>query len=317
MLLSLLIGLAAEFPTLDRPPTAPAARTEGVEGRPQVFMAFGDYAEWLHQTVAENEARETGAACPETKTRSLAWRALPHAEAPAALVAARGPSYAVVSERVRVEGCGRARTVNLVVTGPPDYHARFGRPGYGRADPRTDEQVMLLRGEMVRAFHGLQPMCDPLRDREVEVTREPDREGAWTERWTLEGCGRSFPVEAAFRPGPGGRLDYTLIATWDGRTEVRKGPAETRPRWTLPDLSPYYPSAALAADVEGRSVLRCRISAEGYGRDCEILSETPAGYGFGAAHLKVMEIARVRPDEWGGKPVETWGVMPLSWRLAD
>lgn len=47
----------------------------------------------------------------------------------------------------------------------------------------------------------------------------------------------------------------------------------------------YYPSAAKAADVEGAAVIRCARNVHLALRNCVLVSETPAGQGFGAAAL--------------------------------
>lgn len=65
-------------------------------------------------------------------------------------------------------------------------------------------------------------------------------------------------------------------------------PAVGKPQWTvLPEASDFqagYPRAALAAGVlKGRAVLSCLVAAEGRLSDCSVVSEEPAGLGFGEA----------------------------------
>jgi TonB family protein len=47
----------------------------------------------------------------------------------------------------------------------------------------------------------------------------------------------------------------------------------------------YYPLAALRSGVDGAAVIRCARNAHLAVRDCTLVSETPAGQGFGAAAL--------------------------------
>jgi len=47
----------------------------------------------------------------------------------------------------------------------------------------------------------------------------------------------------------------------------------------------YYPAAAKAAHVEGQAVIRCRRDAHLALTGCTLVSESPAGQGFGAAAL--------------------------------
>jgi TonB family protein len=47
----------------------------------------------------------------------------------------------------------------------------------------------------------------------------------------------------------------------------------------------FYPAAAKAAGVEGQAVIRCARNAHMALKGCTLVSETPAGQGFGAAAL--------------------------------
>lgn len=57
-----------------------------------------------------------------------------------------------------------------------------------------------------------------------------------------------------------------------------------RPAELAADLA-FYPPAAKAAGVEGQAVINCRRDEHLALRDCSLVSETPAGRGFGAAAL--------------------------------
>jgi TonB family protein len=52
-----------------------------------------------------------------------------------------------------------------------------------------------------------------------------------------------------------------------------------------------YPPTALAEKTSGQAVVTCERDASGKPQNCRITSETPAGLGFGAAALKLMNEA--------------------------
>ncbi|MGD9813950.1 MAG: TonB family protein [Hyphomonadaceae bacterium] len=55
------------------------------------------------------------------------------------------------------------------------------------------------------------------------------------------------------------------------------------------DFERYYPAWALWFGVEGRVRLQCVVGAGGEMTDCRVLEETPAGWGFGAAALRLTQ----------------------------
>ncbi len=78
-----------------------------------------------------------------------------------------------------------------------------------------------------------------------------------------------------------------------------------RPRWAQRpserDLRAAYPASAQRANVEGRVVLDCVIGTDLAIR-CRARSETPAGYGFAAAALRVAQQFRSAPLLMDGRP---------------
>lgn len=82
----------------------------------------------------------------------------------------------------------------------------------------------------------------------------------------------------------------------------------SNPQWvakpTGEDLGRFYPSGADAAGVGGRVVLNCKVAAVGVVRECVIISEDPAGAGFGEAALKLSSLFKMRPQLADGRPVE-------------
>jgi TonB family protein len=72
-----------------------------------------------------------------------------------------------------------------------------------------------------------------------------------------------------------------------------------RPR----NLARYYPRRALAREVEGFVMLDCAVSTAGL-LSCSVISETPSGWEFGAAALRMAADHRMQPAMRDGVPVE-------------
>lgn len=74
-----------------------------------------------------------------------------------------------------------------------------------------------------------------------------------------------------------------------------------RPDWVRKpngdDLARFYPDRAQRLEMEGRVVLLCHVQNDGLLRLCEIIEETPPGYDFGAAVLKMAPLFRMRPPD--------------------
>lgn len=84
------------------------------------------------------------------------------------------------------------------------------------------------------------------------------------------------------------------------------GPAEiTSPRWLQRprNLARYYPARALDRGVTGRVQLDCRVSTQG-ALGCAVISETPSGWSFGAAALRIAAEHRMAPAMRDGVAVE-------------
>ncbi|WP_309089887.1 energy transducer TonB [Phenylobacterium sp.] len=78
-----------------------------------------------------------------------------------------------------------------------------------------------------------------------------------------------------------------------------------------------YPSHASERQLDGRAVLRCRVTSIGTAADCSVKSETPAGQGFGQAAMSLRSRLRFTPPTGGQDP---WVEIPLNfegaWRKA-
>ena len=92
-------------------------------------------------------------------------------------------------------------------------------------------------------------------------------------------------------------------------------PDVLKPGWTIDaphwmyqpsgeEFANTYPAAAKNAHLDGRIVMSCKFDAKGYLRDCAVVSETPPGYGFAAAALKLASYFQISPKTCGGRSVE-------------
>ncbi len=76
----------------------------------------------------------------------------------------------------------------------------------------------------------------------------------------------------------------------------RRAPIQWARKPSGDDLARYYPSAALRAQISGRVVLSCEITGRGEVTSCSVASESPAGYGFGDAALRLAPKFRMKGD---------------------
>ena len=84
-------------------------------------------------------------------------------------------------------------------------------------------------------------------------------------------------------------------------------PVISKPKWVrLPtgdELVALWPPAALARGIGGKAIIVCIVSISGSVGGCVMDSETPAGYGFGAAALSLAPYFQMSPATQAGVPV--------------
>jgi protein TonB len=92
------------------------------------------------------------------------------------------------------------------------------------------------------------------------------------------------------------------------------------PNWlhipTGDQINREYPDRARRQNVEGRAVIRCTVAATGKLTQCNVVSETPEGYGFGAALLKLSKRFTMQPKTKDGVAVDGATVtIPMNFRM--
>jgi len=90
-----------------------------------------------------------------------------------------------------------------------------------------------------------------------------------------------------------------------GATPTPAPPAVIRnPSWSrqpsADQMMRAYPQRAMAADVAGSASLNCLVLPTGAVTDCNVLQETPGGYGFGRAAQSLTRHFRVNPRTVNG-----------------
>lgn len=81
------------------------------------------------------------------------------------------------------------------------------------------------------------------------------------------------------------------------------------------DFANLYPPNALASETDGRVTLDCAVR-DGGSLACDVVSETPAGRGFGDASLKIASRFRVAAQTEDGKSTAGGRIrIPITWNL--
>lgn len=106
-----------------------------------------------------------------------------------------------------------------------------------------------------------------------------------------------LPIRFELPSEPRPAADATVIPSIITRPEWERRPS---PR----DVDAAYPQRALRMNQTGQAQMRCRVNADGSIRDCVVAAETPPGFGFGQAALRLVPLFKMRPATVDGVPVE-------------
>ncbi len=84
---------------------------------------------------------------------------------------------------------------------------------------------------------------------------------------------------------------------------------------TFPVIGAFYPPRALRTKTEGDVTATCAVTTGGALTQCLIDSESPEGFGFGAATLKALQQTRVQVSFRHGLQTPQALHIPIAWRL--
>jgi len=116
------------------------------------------------------------------------------------------------------------------------------------------------------------------------------------------------------------RLALCAILTFAGPAAAQE-PAE-RPdvladwlrRPTPSQLMAVFPTKALEKGLDGEATISCKISPQGALFDCVVVSEEPAGIGFGQAAIALTPQFLMKPAMKDGQPVASRARIPISFK---
>jgi protein TonB len=99
-----------------------------------------------------------------------------------------------------------------------------------------------------------------------------------------------------------------------------RDPDIRNPQWLkrpgASEFARFYPDRAQRMEQEGSATITCGVTAAGSLTDCRLVRETPDGFGFGAATLKLAQYFKMSPRTVDGQPVEGGQVtIPIRFNL--
>ena len=181
------------------------------------------------------------------------------------------------------------------------------------ADIMTDKATVEITAPVsgkVLAIHGepgqMVPVRGPLVEFEVEGAgnasdAEPVTAAAKPEPAPVVGVAPAPSPAPGFGQGGQGSGSGSGVGSGSG-----PGAGSTRARVLrsppVSEIRANHPRAARSR--YGNAALSCVVRLDQRLEDCRVISETPAGLGFGEAALRLVDQFRVLPPTEGGRPVE-------------
>lgn len=111
-------------------------------------------------------------------------------------------------------------------------------------------------------------------------------------------------------------LAFTLLAS--DAVAVEPTELDVAPDWikkpTYEDLQAVWPAAALRRGISGSATITCQITPQGLLEECAVVSEAPAGQGFGSSALLLAPSFVIKPGMKDGKPVSTTLRIPINFK---
>lgn len=172
-----------------------------------------DYERWLATRVRSYDASYSGGPCPASKLTSVDLFAPKGNDLTDQMQQVMtGPA---VIERIKVEGCGRVTTHNVLAANTAQGMASWPMPpGVSRTSPRLSADVFPVAARL--ALSALKP--SPCRTAPktvadfkigaITLRTAPDARGEWSEYWPVSVCGETHRIRARFIPTPDGGADY-------------------------------------------------------------------------------------------------------------
>jgi protein TonB len=141
----------------------------------------------------------------------------------------------------------------------------------------------------------------------IEVVTEPPPAPPQPPQPQPQPIRNTVPQETAIITDTLPPLETEITTTDSGYAgPVVEGPVTiSEPTWLRRprDLARYYPRRAIAMEREGQVVLDCLVRTTG-ALQCQVISETPSGWGFGDAALAMARDHTMSPATRNGAVVE-------------
>ena len=94
----------------------------------------------------------------------------------------------------------------------------------------------------------------------------------------------------------------------------------TNPDWRATpsgdEMANEYPKLAQLMNVPGEATMTCTVDTDGRLQDCKVIGESPAGFGFGAAIMRLSAYFDMKPAQIDGVPVKAKITIPIKFKLA-